>query len=191
MSAGLEEAVAVVLEWFALPQLGLSAVFISAFVSATLLPMGSEPVVFGYVKLNPDQFWLTIAIATLGNTLGGALDYWMGRGAQSAAAALGALSADGGKRYLQWFERIGPKVLVFAWLPVIGDPLCAVAGWLRLAFWPCFAWIALGKCLRYIVITCLLMSVPDYFWQGLLPEALQSSQSTGQGRCLPDDGVGA
>ena len=44
------------IEWFALPRNGLSSVFLIAFVSATLLPLGSEPAVFGYAKLNPDQF---------------------------------------------------------------------------------------------------------------------------------------
>ena len=48
------------LEWFALPQTGLSTVFVVAFISATLLPMGSEPAVFGYAKLNPDHFWLVM-----------------------------------------------------------------------------------------------------------------------------------
>jgi membrane protein YqaA with SNARE-associated domain len=71
VSETLSTALSAVLAWFALPQVGLVTVFITAFVSATLLPMGSEPVVFGYVKLNPDQFWLTIAVATLGNTLAG------------------------------------------------------------------------------------------------------------------------
>ncbi|MEY2717541.1 MAG: hypothetical protein RL539_573, partial [Pseudomonadota bacterium] len=120
MSEALSHALSAVLAWFALPQFGLVTVFITAFVSATLLPMGSEPVVFGYVKLNPDQFWLTIAVATLGNTLGGALDYWMGRGAQTAATAMGALGQNGGKRYLGWFEQMGPKVLILAWLPIVG-----------------------------------------------------------------------
>ena len=176
MSAGLDEAFASILAWFALPQFGLSTVFVAAFVSATLLPMGSEPVVFGYIKLNPDQFWLTIAVASIGNSLGSALNYWIGRGAQSAAAAMGALAdnGNGGNRYLSWFERMGAKVLILAWLPIVGDPLCAIAGWLRLSFWPCLAWIALGKCLRYIIMTLLLLSVPDYFWQGLLPDSLRS-----------------
>ena len=66
------------IEWFALPQNGLSSVFLVAFVSATLLPLGSEPAVFAYIKLNPDQFWITIIVATVANTLGGMVNYWMG-----------------------------------------------------------------------------------------------------------------
>jgi len=68
-------------ELLALPEYGLSTVFVVSFISATLLPMGSEPVVFGLVKLNPELFWPAILVATAGNTLGGALDWWMGYGA--------------------------------------------------------------------------------------------------------------
>ena len=77
------------IEWFALPRNGLSSVFLIAFVSATLLPLGSEPAVFGYAKLNPDQFWIVVLVATVGNTLGGVVDYWMGRGAKAAVAQPG------------------------------------------------------------------------------------------------------
>jgi membrane protein YqaA with SNARE-associated domain len=147
--------------WFSLPETGLSTIFVVAFVSATLLPMGSEPAVFGFVKLNPEQFWLAIAVATVGNTLGGILDYWLGYGAHEAVAK--------GKRtrYLGWFERFGPKALFFSWLPVVGDPLCAVAGWLKLPFWRSVFWMALGKLLRYTLMTALLMGVPDAWWRAI------------------------
>jgi membrane protein YqaA with SNARE-associated domain len=59
------------LQWLTLPQNCLSTVFVIAFISATLLPMGSEPAVFGLVKLNPEMFWPAILLATAGNTLGG------------------------------------------------------------------------------------------------------------------------
>ena len=76
------------LAWVAIPQVGLTAVFAIAFVSATLLPMGSEPAVFGLVKLQPELFWPAVLVATLGNTLGGALTWWMGVGARRAAEGL-------------------------------------------------------------------------------------------------------
>src|SRR5574337_1676888 len=68
----------------ALPRYGLSSVFIVALASATLLPMGSEPAVFGLVKLNPDLFWPAVLVATAGNTLGGAVSWWMGLGTHRA-----------------------------------------------------------------------------------------------------------
>lgn len=150
------------IEWFALPEHGLSTIFVVALVSATLLPMGSEPAVFGFVKLNPAQFWPAVLVATVGNTLGGIIDYWLGYGAHEAVAR--------GKqtRYLKWFERLGPKALLLSWLPVVGDPLCAVAGWLKLPFWRSVAWMALGKLLRYIMMTAALLGVPDSWWQLLL-----------------------
>ncbi len=149
------------IEWFSLPKHGLSTVFVVAFVSATLLPMGSEPAVFGFAKLHPDQFWLVILVATVGNTLGGIVDYWMGYGAHEAIAR---------KRETQirWMERLGPKLLFFSWLPVVGDPLCAVAGWLKMPFWPSVAWMTIGKFLRYTTMTAMLLWVPDSWWKSLL-----------------------
>jgi len=71
----MNETLNQLLQLLALPEYGLSTVFVVSFVSATLLPMGSEPAVFGLIKLRPDLFWPTIAVATVGNTLGGALDW--------------------------------------------------------------------------------------------------------------------
>ena len=56
MEAWLSPLLAQLLAWLALPEHGLSTVFTIAFLSATLLPMGSEPAVFGLVKLNPELF---------------------------------------------------------------------------------------------------------------------------------------
>ena len=69
----------------ALPQYGLGTLFLVSFVSATLLPLGSEPALFGLLQLNPGLFWPAIGIATLGNTLGGAVSWWMGFGASKVA----------------------------------------------------------------------------------------------------------
>ena len=146
----------------ALPKFGLSTVFVVSFISATLLPLGSEPVVFGLIKLNPSLFWPTIFVATAGNTLGGALDWWMGHAAHRAIDTYKQSSTHA--KALRWLERLGPKACLLAWLPVIGDPLCAVAGWRKLPFWPCLIYMAIGKFLRYLVMTSLLLGVfPGHF----------------------------
>ncbi|EGJ10027.1 MULTISPECIES: YqaA family protein [Rubrivivax] len=140
----------------ALPQYGLSTVFVVALVSATLLPMGSEPAVFGLVKLDPSLFWPAILVATAGNTVGGAITWWMGYGGEIAyehATHRRPREA----RPLQWLRRFGAKACLLSWLPVVGDPLCAVAGWLKLPFWPCVAYMAIGKFLRYLVMTAGLV----------------------------------
>jgi len=149
------------LQWLALPQYGLSTVFVVSLVSATLLPLGSEPAVFGLVKLNPGLFWPAILVATAGNTLGGAISWWMGLGTHRAVdrAAGHAVGTVTDPRALAWLRRFGPKACLLSWLPVVGDPLCAVAGWLRLPFWPCIAYMAAGKFLRYLAMTTALLTL--------------------------------
>jgi membrane protein YqaA with SNARE-associated domain len=142
----------------ALPKYGLTTVFVIALVSATLLPMGSEPAVFGLVKLNPDLLWPTIFVATAGNTIGGAITWWMGYGAEVAYERV-RRRKPGEARALRWLERFGAKACLLAWLPVVGDPLCAVAGWLRLPFWPCVVYMAIGKFARYVAMTAALLWV--------------------------------
>ncbi len=143
------------LELLALPQYGLGTVFLVSFVSATLLPMGSEPAVFGLIKLNPALFWPTILVATVGNTLGGALNWWLGLGTHKAVDKVRGSAPE--LRALAWLRRFGPRACLLSWLPIVGDPLCAVAGWLRLPFWPCVAYMAVGKLLRYLVMTAVLL----------------------------------
>ena len=139
----------------ALPKFGLSTVFIVSLVSATLLPLGSEPAVFGLIKLNPDMYWPAILVATAGNTIGGAITWWMGYGAERAYEKVAKRSPEA--RALRWLQRLGPRACLLSWLPLVGDPLCAVAGWLRLPFWPCALYMAIGKFLRYLTMTGGLM----------------------------------
>ena len=144
----------------ALPEFGLSTVFVVAFVSATLLPLGSEPAVFGLIKLNPHLFWPAILVATAGNTLGGVATWWMGLGAHRAVDRW--RDSPTHLRALDWLRRIGPRACFLSFLPVIGDPLCAVAGWLKMPLLPCPAWMAAGKFARYVVMTVALLQVwPD------------------------------
>ena len=155
--------IAPLLAALALPKYGLSSVFVIALISATLLPMGSEPVVFGLVKLNPELFWPAVLVATAGNTLGGAITWWMGYGAELAYERV-RQRKPAELRALQWLERFGAKGCLLSWLPVIGDPLCAVAGWLKLPFWPCVAYMAIGKFARYVTMTALLLWVFPGAW---------------------------
>ena len=152
----MDDALRHLLQLLALPEFGLSTVFVVAMVSATLLPAGSEWVVLGFLKLEPDLFWTTMFVATAGNTLGGAISWWMGFGAEKAYEKLSQRKL-AEARALVWLQRFGPRACLLAWLPVVGDPLCAVAGWLRLPFWPCVAYMAVGKFARYLTMTAALL----------------------------------
>lgn len=175
----IESAILWLLKLLAMPTVGLSSVFLISFVSATLLPLGSEPAVFAAVKAAPHMFWPLVCMATLGNTLGGIVDYWMGFGARRAITtekpvpALLATepvvretyAAERSRRWYGWLERYGARTMLLAWVPGIGDPICTLAGWLRLPFWPSVGYMAVGKFLRYLMMTWLLLEVPDGFWR--------------------------
>jgi membrane protein YqaA with SNARE-associated domain len=166
----MENALMQGLDWLlaalALPNVGLPAIFVVSLVSATLLPLGSEPAVFAYIKLAPDMFWPAVLVATAGNVAGGAIDYAMGLGAYRAAqrwkekhphghdeAPSQAEQSRWHRKAHDWLHRLGPPALLLSWLPFLGDPLCVLAGWLRLAFWPCVLYMTIGKFLRYLVMT--------------------------------------
>ncbi|MBK6470625.1 MAG: DedA family protein [Betaproteobacteria bacterium] len=143
------------LDLLALPQYGLATVFVVSTISATLLPAGSEFAVIGLVKLNPAMFWPAVLVATLGNTLGGAISWWMGYGAETLYERIQHKRLQ--LRALSWLEGFGPKACLLSWLPIVGDPLCAMAGWLKLPFWLCVMYMAIGKFLRYVIMTAALM----------------------------------
>jgi len=125
--------------------LSLSALFVSSFLAATLLPGGSEAVLFGVLKLDPHQYWPALAVATLGNTLGGMSSYLIGRIIPQHRELKG----------LEWVRRYGSPVLLVAWAPFIGDPLCVAAGWLRVNPWLSALCMAIGKFARYLVIAAV------------------------------------
>ena len=154
----IESAITWLLHVLAAPEVGLTSVFLISFVSATLVPLGSEPAVFAVIKANPALYWSVIGTATVGNTLGGAVDYWMGYQAKQSFAR------ERKSRWFHWLERHGAKTMLLAWLPLVGDPLCTLAGWLKLPFWPSVAYMAIGKCARYLSMTALLLYVPDGVW---------------------------
>ena len=162
------------LQWLALPELGLSTVFVVALISATLLPLGSEPVVAALVTANPHLFWPAVLVATAGNTIGGAISWWMGLGAHKAWSKARKLrhntegeppkksmhnQARSHRLARYWLRKYGAKACLLSWLPVVGDPLCAVAGWVRLPFWPCVFYMAIGKFLRYALMTAGLHQI--------------------------------
>lgn len=123
----------------------LSALFVSSFLAATLLPGGSEAVLFGTLKLHPDQLWPALAIATFGNTLGGMSSYLIGRLIPPTKPLKGLASV----------QRWGSPILLLSWVPLLGDPLCVAAGWLRLNAWWAVLFVAIGKFARYWVIAVL------------------------------------
>ncbi len=127
----------------------LYGLFFSALVSASLFPGGSEGVVLLMAGEGDWHHGLLWAVATLGNTLGGMTSWLLGWWLAKRFGAPRFLQKPRYQRALQQVRRRGSPILLFSWLPVIGDPLCLAAGWLQVGWLAALVFIAIGKALRY------------------------------------------
>ncbi|EGU32472.1 hypothetical protein VII00023_22356 [Vibrio ichthyoenteri ATCC 700023] len=134
--------------WFS--DSALWVLFFSGFLSATLLPGGSEAGLIATLSLNQYTPSIVILVATIGNTLGGLTNYWLGLWLPNRTQ-----NEKHGHKAIQWLQKYGYWSLFFSWLPVIGDPLCLAAGWVRMRFLPVFWLILIGKAFRYSLLTAL------------------------------------
>jgi membrane protein YqaA with SNARE-associated domain len=123
--------------------LSLPALFASSFLAATLLPGGSEVVLWALLARDPSLLWPALAWATLGNTLGALTSYVIGRLFQPQKAPA---------REIRWLQRHGVPLLLLSWAPLVGDALCVAAGWLRMNLVAATFFIAVGKLARYWVV---------------------------------------
>jgi membrane protein YqaA with SNARE-associated domain len=130
----------------------LWALFTASLLAATLLPGGSEFALVAVLRLHPDLVAPSLAVATLGNTLGGLSSYAIGRILPLRAPDSTTRAGRWQERALAMAQRYGSPALLAAWVPFVGDPLCVVAGWLRLPLLAVTAFMAVGKLARYLVI---------------------------------------
>ena len=100
---------------------------------------------FGVLKFDATLFWPALITATVGNTLGGLSSYAIGR-------FLPERKSLPAQKLMHRVKRYGSSILLLAWTPWIGDPLCVAAGWLRLNVWQCVIFMAIGKFARYWLI---------------------------------------
>lgn len=125
----------------------LLSLFTGSFLAATLLPGGSEAVLFGVLKAYPETLWTALLIATLGNTLGGMATFGMGW----------LLPQTQQLKHVEKLRRYGTPALLLAWVPLMGDALCLAAGWLRLNPLQAALFMAAGKFARYWLIATAII----------------------------------
>lgn len=126
------------------------ALFITAFISATLFPGGSEAILAGAIAATPERWLWLVAVATTGNTLGAMTSWVIGRFIPQKKTPSQAV---------QWLQRWGAWALLLSWLPVVGDAIPLAAGWLRIDPLTSLLFIAAGKGLRYCGIAAAVLGI--------------------------------
>ena len=129
------------------------ALFLSAFLAATILPVSSEVVLAGLIVAGRGDPGLLLVVATIGNTLGSVVNWVLGRGIDSLRNRCWfPVTADRYEQASRIFRRFGEWTLLFAWLPVAGDVFTIAAGAARVNLGVFVVLVAIGKAARYAVI---------------------------------------
>ena len=134
----------------------LGGMAVAAFVAATLLPAQSEAVFVGLLAAKSVDPLALFVTASLANTAGSILNWWLGRLiARGGIERLPARLRPDPARFAKaqgWFARFGWPSLLFAWLPIAGDPLTFVAGTLNYPLIRFVGLVLVGKAARYAMI---------------------------------------
>jgi membrane protein YqaA with SNARE-associated domain len=131
--------------------LGYIGLFLAGFLSATILPMNSEGVLLILLSQSFDP-WSCLIIATIGNSLGGLTNYFLGKLGNPLWFKRFGVKEEKLISFEYRIQKYGYWLAFFSWLPFIGDPMTIALGFFRVPFWKVTFLIILGKFLRYLVL---------------------------------------
>ena len=131
----------------------LLGLFLSAFLAATLIPAQSE-LSLGYLVINTDySMVLLVAVASLGNTTGATINWFIGRGvARSVVRSEKIKTSMHYWPIVNRYKKYGQWTLLLSWAPIIGDPITVIAGIIKVPLKTFLLIVALAKTSRYVVI---------------------------------------
>ncbi len=130
--------------------------FVSAFVSATLFPLGSEALLIYDIKEGYNIYFLVI-VATIGNSLGSLLNYFLGLKGEEYLVEKKLINEKVILKSKSYFDKYGSISLLFSWLPIIGDPITFVAGILKYDLKKFIVLVVIAKLSRYLFIAYLVV----------------------------------
>ncbi len=137
---------------------GFSGLFLASFLASTILPFGSEGILV-YLVSQGFNLPAVVLVASVGNFLGACTSYYIGlKGRGLVEKYLGVDFKDIEKSE-KYFSKYGSYVLLFTWLPLIGDAFTVVSGLLKLKFWIFSVLVFTGKFLRYLAVAYLAAAV--------------------------------
>jgi len=142
-----------------LAEYGYLGLFLASFLAATILPFSSE-VVLGVLLSHDFSPYVTVFVATTGNVLGSVLNYGLGvLGSQILLNKLFGISTLEIGKAENRFKKYGVFSLLFAWVPIIGDPLTVAAGILKINFVLFLLLVTVGKFLRYVFVAWAVLTI--------------------------------
>jgi membrane protein YqaA with SNARE-associated domain len=127
------------------------SLFASCFLSATILPFASEIGLAALIATGYDPV-ISVAVATLGNSLGGITNYFLGKFGKFLWLKRSTTGDEKQKKYTKYIEKYGSLCALFSWVPIIGDPLLIMLGYMKIKLLPVTLYMVLGKLIRYIVV---------------------------------------
>ena len=133
------------------------SLFAISFLAATILPFSSELTLAGLIVSSNYNNLLLLIVASFGNILGSVVNWALGFYSRNLSTKKWfPFKETQIKRSSKWFDKFGKLSLLFAWVPIIGDPLTLAAGLLRVKFIEFLILVTIGKVSRYVVIFYLL-----------------------------------
>ena len=133
------------------------SLFSISFLAATVLPFSSELTLAGLISTSNYDNLLLLVVASFGNVLGSVFNWSLGFYSRNLITKKWfPFKETQIERSSKWFSKFGKWSLLFAWLPIVGDPLTFVAGLLRVKFLDFIILVAIGKVSRYFIIFYLI-----------------------------------
>ena len=133
------------------------SLFSFSFLAATVLPFSSELTLAGLISTSNYDNLLLLVVASFGNVLGSVFNWSIGFYSRNLSTKKWfPFKKTQIERSSKWFSKFGKWSLLFAWLPIVGDPLTFVAGLLRVRFLDFIILVAIGKVSRYLIIFYLI-----------------------------------
>lgn len=137
---------------------GYSGLFLASFLASTLIPFGSEGILV-YLISQGFNLSAVVIVASVGNFLGACTSYYIGLKGRGFAERHLGIEPEKIQKAEDYFSKYGFYVLLFTWLPFIGDAFTVVGGLLRLKFWIFSVLVFTGKFLRYLAVAYLANAV--------------------------------
>lgn len=127
------------------------SLFASCFLSATILPFASEIGLAGVIASGYDPI-TSVGVATIGNSLGGLTNYYLGKFGKFLWMKKAEAADKKQNKLKQYVTKYRSLCALLSWVPVFGDPLLVMLGFMKIRLLPVVIYMVIGKLIRYIVI---------------------------------------